>query len=172
MNAYPPTIATTVSMRERLDELLARIDKEIARSNSPHTAATAYIGGMAKLGACLDAYLLEVWCWVNIRLRRDPYEVARHSNPPILLDRATAGQLLFLLSKVVTSTPVVAREPEVRWVLSEAREGSALDRTLSLRNAIVHGRTMPDPTIIRKTLLQLRNALAPQRALLGEDRCR
>ncbi|MFO0562909.1 MAG: hypothetical protein U0269_33120 [Polyangiales bacterium] len=156
-------------MRERLDEVLARIDKELDRSDSPHTTAgTAYVGGIAKLGANLDAYLLEVWRWVNVRLQRDPDEIARSSNPPILLDRATAGQLLFLLSKLATSA--VADEPEVRWVIAEARDGSALDRALSLRNAIVHGRTTPDAKSIRAALSQLRNALAPQRALLGGGR--
>jgi hypothetical protein len=156
-------------MRERLDEVLARIDKELNRSDSPHTTSgTAYVGGIAKLGANLDAYLLEVWRWVNVRMQRDPDEVARSASPPILLDRATAGQLLFLLSKFATSA--ITNEPEVRWVIAEARDGSALDRALSLRNAIVHGRTTPDAKSIRDVLSRLRNALAPQRALLGDVR--
>lgn len=153
-------------MRERLDQVLARIDKELARTDSPHTTAgTAYVGGIAKLGANLDAYLLEVWRWVNARLGRDPDAIARRANPPILLDRAGAGQVLFLLSALVGSA--IANEPEVRWVIAEARDGSALDKAIALRNAIIHGRTAPDAKTIRETLARLRNALAPQRALLG-----
>lgn len=156
-------------MRERLDEVLARVDRELERSDSPNaTAGTAYVGGIAKLGANLDAYLLDVWRWINVRLQRDPDAIARGANPPILLDRATAGQLLFLLNQFVGSA--VANEPEVRWVIAEAREGSALVRALELRNAIVHGRTTPDARSIRETLSRLRNALAPQLALLGGSR--
>lgn len=161
------TTMSTTAMRERLDEVLARIEKELDRSDSVSTTAgTTYVGGVTRMGASLEAYLLEVWRWSNARLRRDPEEVARRSTPPVLLDRVTAGQLLYLLSTLAGST--IANEPQVRCVIAEARDGSSLDRALSLRNAIVHGRTTPDVETIRATLTRLRDALAPQRALLDD----
>jgi hypothetical protein len=167
MTANSGTTVSTTSMRERLDEVLARIDKELQRADSASTTAgTTYVGGVTRLGASLEAYLLEVWRWANVRLRRDPEEVARRSSPPVLLDRVTAGQLLYLLSTLVGSA--IANEPQVRCVIAEARDGSSLERALALRNAIVHGRTTPDVETIRATLARLRDALAPQRALLDD----
>jgi hypothetical protein len=76
---------------------------------------------------------------------------------------------LFVRSKLWTSS--IANAHEVRRGIAEARDGSALDRARSqLRNAIVHGRTTPDATSSRAALSQRRNALAPQRALLGGGR--
>lgn len=152
-------------MRDRLAAVLERIDKELDRSESPHTTAgTAYVGGITKLGAALDHYLLEVWRWVCAQHRVDPQVAASRINAGLLLDRASAGQLRYLLVRPEAQS--LANEAAVRWVLPEMREGSALDQALQLRNGIVHGRVAPDARTIRRLLEQLRNALAPQLALV------
>jgi hypothetical protein len=155
----------TQPMRERLASVLERIDKELARVEHPHAnAGTAYVGGIAKLGAALDQYLLEVWRWLCVRLSMDPVSTARGASPSIVLDRAGAGQLLLLLSRY--SAHSVAVELPVRVVLAQARHHSPLDAVISLRNAIIHGRETADVGTIRGALSQLRDALSPQLALL------
>lgn len=148
-------------MTTSLEAVLARVAKELERSMSPHNhPGTAYVGGITKLGANLDAYLLDVWCWSCATSGIDPSETARRQRQPILLDRASAGQLLHLLS-TLAKLPV-ATDPAVEWVIAEARDGSALHRALELRNAIVHGRETPDVATIRTSLERLQRALGPQ----------
>lgn len=148
-------------MTTSLEAVLARVAKELERSMSPHNhPGTAYVGGITKLGANLDAFLLDVWSWSCAHLGLDPRATALRQPQPILLDRATAGQLLHLLS-TLARLPVAA-QPEVEWVIAEARDGSALHRALELRNAIVHGREMPDVATIRTSLERVQRALAPQ----------
>lgn len=143
-----------------LDVVLARIAKELERSKSPHNhPGTAYVGGITKLGANLDVFLLDVWVWSCAVLNIDPRETARAERQPIQLDRAGAGQLLHLLSRLAKFP--IASDPAIEWVIAEAREGSAVHRAIELRNAIVHGRETPDVVTIRTTLEQLQRALAP-----------
>ena len=157
---------STLLMRDRLAAVLERIDKELDRSDSPHTTAgTAYVGGITKLGAALDHYLLEVWRWLCARAALAPELIARRASPSVHLPTAGAGQLLHLLTRHEVSG--FTSEQEVRWVCAEACRGSALANTIALRNDIVHGRVAPNAKTIRRVLEQLRNALAPQLALLA-----
>lgn len=156
----------TQLMRDRLAAVLERIDKELDRCAKPQLPGTEYVGGVTKLGAALDQYLLEVWRWVCARHSVDPQDAASRISAGLLLDRASAGQLRHLLARPEAQS--LAHEAPVRWVLPEARDRSALDQALHLRNAIVHGRQAPDTPTIRRTLEQLRLALAPQLALLEQ----
>lgn len=71
MNSNSGTTANSNSKRARLNEALARIDKELDRSDSPHT--TARTACVANLGE----HRLAVWRWVNVRLQRGPAHPAR-----------------------------------------------------------------------------------------------
>lgn len=155
---------STLLMRDRLAAVLERIDKELDRCAKSQLPGTEYVGGVTRLGAALDQYLLEVWRWVCARHAVDPQVAAGRISAGLLLDRASAGQLRHLLMRPEAHS--LASEAPVRWVLAEMREGSALDRALHLRNAIVHGRQAPDSAAIRRALEPLRLALAPQLALL------
>lgn len=155
----------THEMATALTAVLDRIDRELARAQSETSpASTERVGGLAKLGGVLDKYLLAVWRWVCLSVGADPDSTARHNDPPIALDRATAGQLCFLLG-TFTKQPVTEQAP-VRWIFAEIRPGSALDRALKLRNQVVHDRETPALAEVRSTLTALRAALQPQRDLL------
>jgi uncharacterized protein YutE (UPF0331/DUF86 family) len=152
-------------MIECLDQVLARIERELARAHTNHEQeSTARVGGITRLGATLDAYLLSVWRWVCARLGLDPMAAAREISPQFLLDRATAGQLLFLLERY--SRHSIAHEEPVRCLFLEMAHGSALRRTIELRNQIVHARVAPRGDEIQRVLYALRIVLSQQRVSL------
>jgi hypothetical protein len=154
----------TAPMREALERVIVRIDKELARPISANHGTTAYVGGIAKLGALIEQYLRAVYLWSCERSRLDASVFARSISATIVVDRAGAGQLLLLLHAM--SRYSVAHEPPVQWVFAEAREGSALHQFIELRNAIVHGRSTFDAATVQSTLAKLRRALHPQLVLL------
>ncbi len=165
MYTKPSSAASTSEMILTLDAVLERVTRELERVPSAgEKPSTVRVGGITKLGATLDAYLLTVWRWVCAFVGADPDQLARQAKPPIFLDRVTAGQLAYLLGDYVGSP--VASEPAVRWIFAELRLGSALDRALKFRNQVVHDRESPDADSLRTMLVALQSALTPQRAML------
>ncbi|MDP3278393.1 MAG: hypothetical protein Q8Q09_24605 [Deltaproteobacteria bacterium] len=166
MRDNPEGLGTTRPMREALDAVLDRLQRELVRlphASTPHDVSTARIGGFAKLGAALDRYLHTVFCYVALHAATSPDELAKRLS--LRLDRATMGTLAHAL-RPFAALPL-AQDPAVRWILAELHDRSALARVIDLRNRFVHQRTLPPVNEVHTCLVQLGNALKPQRMLLN-----
>jgi hypothetical protein len=142
---------TTVSAAAT--QLLERIDRELDRAQGS-AASTERVGGWAKLGTCFDVLLRAAVRDAANHVGVTPQELIARTSPNVNADKATAGQIAYVLKAAFTPPTIAPLVADLR------ASNSAIRAVIHARNEAVHepGRE-PSPARTRQLLPPLRRVI-------------
>lgn len=142
----------SAALEQASAELLARLTKEEALPIA--SGPTRELGGVARVSAKLEKLLrLALDDIARAQGTTADELLAKSCNPPVLLRRATAGQLIRVLKKL-SATPA-ARRSHVRALMKElAVHPNKISRVVDARNDVLHG--SEEPAAARAVIQALR----------------